>query len=240
MMTSTSPYFSSNGRSSSSTCRQLMQQNVQKSSNTILPRRPWMDSALPAVLSHPRPLSSGARTRIMSPILSDGLPADAEPEERDGARLRVADRFEVDPGQARGREVDAVAEQHRKYVHQDLVDETPLQALAGHVGAQDLQVLAARCVERRGHRFPEVTSEERDPRIRWVRRLVGKDEHGTGQGVLLVPRCRPPLHVHPFAYLVGTPTDEHGARGRRDLLDDGRVRRHEVADPVHRVTGSGD
>ena len=63
-MTSTSPYFSSSGRSSSSTCRQLMQQNVQKSSSTILPRR--SDSVSPPVLSHPRPRSSGARTRALT------------------------------------------------------------------------------------------------------------------------------------------------------------------------------
>ena len=52
----------------------------------------------------------------------------------------------------------------------------------------------------------------------------------------------PPLlvGVHPVAYLVGPPTDEHGAGGRRDLRQPGRVRRHEVEDPVHRVTGTGD
>jgi hypothetical protein len=73
-----------------------------------------------------------------------GLLADAEPEDGDGARQRAADRFQVYPGKARGREADAVAEQHRQYIHQDLVDEPPPQALAGHVGPEDLQVLAAR------------------------------------------------------------------------------------------------
>ena len=43
----------------------------------------------------------------------------------------AADRFQVDPGEARRREADAVAEQHRQYVHQDLVDKAPLQALGG-------------------------------------------------------------------------------------------------------------
>src|SRR5215469_1296705 len=71
------------------------------------------------------------------------LLADADPEDGDGARLRAADRFQVYPGEAWGREADAVAEQHRQYIHQDLVDQPPLQALAGDVGAEDLEVLAA-------------------------------------------------------------------------------------------------
>ena len=65
--TRTSPYFSSSGRSSSSTCRQLMQQNVQKSSRTILPRRSASVTALPPVFSQARPRSSGARTRALMP-----------------------------------------------------------------------------------------------------------------------------------------------------------------------------
>ncbi len=36
--------------------------------------------------------------------------------------------------------------------HQGLVDEPPLQALAGHVGAEDLQVLAARSLQCRGEK----------------------------------------------------------------------------------------
>jgi len=40
--------------------------------------------------------------------------------------------------------VNAVAEQHRQYVDQNLVDEPPPQALAGHVGAEDFDALAAR------------------------------------------------------------------------------------------------
>ena len=39
---------------------------------------------------------------------------------------------------------------HRQYIDQDLVDESPLEALGRNVGAQDLQVLAARGVQRRG------------------------------------------------------------------------------------------
>ena len=76
----------------------------------------------------------------------------------------------------RRRETDAVAEQHGQYVHEDLVDEPPLQALAGDVGAEDLQVLAARSVQRRGDRFPDVAREIRDLRVRRVRRLVGQEE----------------------------------------------------------------
>jgi hypothetical protein len=55
---------SSSGRSSSMMCRQLMQQKVQKSSSTTLPRRPAMVSGR-SVLIHPAPRSSGARTRGM-------------------------------------------------------------------------------------------------------------------------------------------------------------------------------
>ena len=46
---------SSSGRSSSRTCRQLTQQNVQKSSSTILPRRSARVRSRPPVLSQARP-----------------------------------------------------------------------------------------------------------------------------------------------------------------------------------------
>jgi hypothetical protein len=59
-------YFSSTGRSSSSTCRQLTQQKVQKSSRTKRPRRSRSRSG-PSVFSQPRPRSSGARTRAVLP-----------------------------------------------------------------------------------------------------------------------------------------------------------------------------
>src|SRR5438132_9006869 len=100
-----------------------------------------------------------------------GLLADAEPEDGDGARPRAADRLQVYPAEAWGREADAVAEQHRQYIHQDLVDEPPPQALAGHVGAEDLQVLAARGVQCRGDRIPDVTGEDRDLRVRRLQRV---------------------------------------------------------------------
>ena len=58
------------------------------------------------------------------------------------ARPRAAQRFQVHPGEPRGREPDAVAQQHRQHVHEDLVDEPSPEALARHVGAEDLQVLA--------------------------------------------------------------------------------------------------
>src|SRR6266702_970922 len=115
--------------------------------------------------------SAGAQLRASDPTRGKpGLLADAEPEDSDGARPRAADRFQVYPGEARGREADAVAEQYRQYIHQDLVDEPSPQALAGHVGAEDLQVLAARSVQCRGDGFPDVTSEERDLWVRRVRR----------------------------------------------------------------------
>ena len=63
MSTSESAYFSSSGRSSSRTCRQLTQQKVQKSSTTMRPRRSASERSCPPVLSQPRPVSSGARRR---------------------------------------------------------------------------------------------------------------------------------------------------------------------------------
>ena len=53
-----------------------------------------------------------------------GLATDAEAEDR-GVRPRAADRYQVCPRDARGREVNAVATQHRRYVDQNLVDEPP-------------------------------------------------------------------------------------------------------------------
>lgn len=73
--------------------------------------------------------------------------AGAEAEDGGVTRPRAAERLQLCPGDGRGREADAVAEQQRQHVHQDLVDEAPLQALAGHIGTEDLEVLAARGVQ---------------------------------------------------------------------------------------------
>src|SRR6185369_5269676 len=63
-----------------------------------------------------------------------GLLADAEPKDGDGSRPCALERFQLDPGEARGREkANAVAEQDRQDIHQDLVHEPPPQALTGHV-----------------------------------------------------------------------------------------------------------
>ena len=84
---------------------------------------------------------------------------------------------------------------------QNLVDETPPQALAGHVGAEDLQVLAACGVQRRGDRFPDVTGEERDLRVRRIRRPMGEEEERSGEWVVrycpapLLPSCSPTSQV---------------------------------------------
>lgn len=59
--------------------------------------------------------------------------AQAEAEHRHVTRLRVADRFQVDPAEARGREAHAITEQHRQHVHQDLVDEPSPQALTAGI-----------------------------------------------------------------------------------------------------------
>ena len=109
-----------------------------------------------------------------------GLLADAEPEDGDGSRPCAVERFQVYPGEARGREeANAVAEQDRQDIYQDLVHESPPQALTGHVSTDDFEVLAACGVQCRGDRFPDVTGEERDRRVRRVRRLVGEDELGS-------------------------------------------------------------
>jgi hypothetical protein len=110
------------------------------------------------------------------------LLAGAEPEDGDAARPSGADWFQVDPGEARRREADAVSEQYRQYVHQDLVDEAPLQALGGDVGAEDLQALAARGAARRGYRLSDVTGEVRDARIRGLRWTMGEDNTGPEKG----------------------------------------------------------
>ena len=111
-----------------------------------------------------------------------GLLADAEPEDGGVTRPRAADRLQIHPGESRRRERDAIAEQHRQHIHQDLVDEPPSQALARHTGAEDLQVLAARSVQCGGNRFPDVTAEDRDIRVRWLRRPVREEEERPEKG----------------------------------------------------------
>ncbi len=64
MITTVSRCFSSSSRSSSRTCRQLMQQKVQKSRMTMRPRRSARVYCFSPVFSQPPlPVSSGARTR---------------------------------------------------------------------------------------------------------------------------------------------------------------------------------
>ena len=71
------------------------------------------------------------------------LPADAEAKDGDGSVPRAVERFQVYRRETRGgEEPDAVAEQHRQDVYQDLVHQPPPQALARHVSPEDLQVLA--------------------------------------------------------------------------------------------------
>ena len=146
----------------------------------------------------------------------------------DGVTLTGSRSILARPGDE---EANAVAEQHRQDVHQDLVDEPAPQALTRHVGAEDLKVLAARGAARRGDGFPDVTGEERDRRVRRVRRLMGKDELGS----TVVGRVLPGVG-QPLAHLIGPPSDEHGTGGRHDLrellLD---AAPHVVEDPVHRV-----
>ena len=117
------------------------------------------------------------------------LPADAEAKDVDGSMPRAVERFQVYRPQTRGGvEPDAVAEQNRQDVHQDLVHEPPLQALTGHVGTEDFEVLPACGVQCLGDRFPDVTAEVRDLRVRRVRRPMGEDEEGPVKGVAFIAR----------------------------------------------------
>jgi hypothetical protein len=64
----------------------------------------------------------------LAAVLHRGLLADAEAKDGDGFRPRAAARFEVYPAEARRPEADAVVEQNRQYIHQDLARESPPQA----------------------------------------------------------------------------------------------------------------
>ena len=94
----------------------------------------------------------------------------------------AVERFQVYPRVTRGGvKPDAVPEQHWHGVHQDLADETSLQALTGHVGTEDFEVFPARGVQCRGDRFPDVTGEVGDPGAggsggRWVRTNEGPEK----------------------------------------------------------------
>lgn len=69
----------------------------------------------------PRPVE-GVPGGVVVAGVGVGLLADAEPENGGGARLGAADGFQVYPGEARRREPDAVAEENRQDVDEDLVD----------------------------------------------------------------------------------------------------------------------
>jgi len=105
-----------------------------------------------------------------------------------------------------------------------------------------VRVLSVRSGERGGDRYPDVTDEVIDIRVRRVRRPMSEDEDGSGEGVFVNPRFCPPIVVgfHPLAYLNGSPADEHGTGGRCRLLLPGLVIRDVVEDPVLRVIKTGD
>ena len=66
-------------------------------------------------------------------------------------RLGQAEAFELDVGPARAVEQpDAVAEQHPRDAHEDLVDQTRVEALDGRARAEDVDVLVTRGGLRRG------------------------------------------------------------------------------------------
>src|SRR6202035_6126345 len=83
--------------------------------------------------------------------------------------------------------------------------------------------------------FPDITAEDRDRRVRRIRRLMGEDELSSpvvGRGDLVR------ILGHTLTDLVGPPADEHGAGGRHDLRELVLDRPYEVEDPVHRVAGT--
>ena len=140
-------------------------------------RLPDQSNRVSGLRSSPSKRMAAPLPPLVVPVPRPGLLADAEPKDRDGSGPCAVERFQVYPGQAGGREEgNAVAEQDRQDIHQDLVHESPPQALTGHVGAEDFEVLAARGAQCRGDGFPDITGEERDRRVRRVRRVVGEDE----------------------------------------------------------------
>src|SRR5215213_1860937 len=112
----------------------------------------------PTDVARPPPVTSASLTqrRGTSRRRDVTLLADSEPKDGDGTRTLAADRVQVDPEAARGRERDAVAEHYWQEVHEDLVDEPTPERLGGHVGAEDLQVLAACGLQGRGDRLSDV------------------------------------------------------------------------------------
>jgi len=88
---------------------------------------------------------------------------------------RAVERFQVYPGEARGREeANAVADRTQD-IYQDLVHESSPQALT----ATSAPMIRGSCrcgVQCRGGPLPDVTGEEREPPGRRVRRLVGEDD----------------------------------------------------------------
>src|SRR6266487_4674468 len=136
--------------------------------------------------------SAGAQLRASEPTRGKpGLLADAEPEDGDGARPCAADRFQVYPGEARGREADAVAEQHRQYIHQDLVDEPRRRhwpATSAPRISRFLPPAALRAVATASPMSPvrNVTSGSGGSGGSWVRTNTGPE-----RGSLCCPACRP-------------------------------------------------
>src|SRR6185369_1123970 len=127
---------------------------------------------------NPRP---GARVNLVV------LLPHAEAKDGDGSVPSAVERLQVNPRQTRGGvEPGPVAEQQRQDVHQDLVHQTPLQALTGYVSAENFKVLASRGGQGRGDRFPDVAGEVRDSRGRRVGWPMGEDERRSGEGVPFV------------------------------------------------------
>src|SRR4051812_48778241 len=58
--------------------------------------------------------------------------------------MREAEAFEPDVGPARAvEEPDTVAEQHRRDTYEDLVEFARVEALVGHLGTEDVDILVA-------------------------------------------------------------------------------------------------
>src|ERR1035441_68737 len=173
------------------------------------------------------------------PMSTKGSSDDAQPEVRRQRRVGQAEAFELDVGPAPAVEQpDAVAEQDGRDAHEDLVQQTRVEALPGGAGAEDVDVLVTRGGPGRGDAAVEVT-DEGDIRYRGVRGMAGKHELRS----VPPPAERPAfLGLDALVRIVaaeGAAADEKGA----DLADHmvrRRVGPEVLGQPGHVTTWAGD
>jgi hypothetical protein len=130
---------------------------------------------------------------------------------------------------------DPVAEHHRRHRDQHLVELADLDALAGDVGAEHVDVALPRRRARGGDRRREVVEEEDVGRL-VGRRIVGEDElraaPGAAEGALLVGAA-----VRVVA-APGVVADQERADPRDQLAAD--PVRPQPVQPLHVAAGAGD